>query len=423
MRREELLQRLVDGRRDVGEVQRDGTLGGADDGGASAGTPGEVLLEARHVAESRRHQHELGVGELEQRHLPGPATVGLGVEVELVHHHHPDVGRGALAQRLVGEHLRCRGDDGSSRVDDGVAGEHADVVRAERVAQREELLRHQRLDRSGVEAAPPLRHRCEVGTGGDEALARSGRRGEDHVRTVDDLDQRLGLGGVEDQVLPCRPGLEGVVEAVRSGVGGDAFGQAGSLGAGHRGSHRARVVTCGRLLSTGPGATAPIHSLQPCPVEVPTATTGWMHGISTQTPSSALRLGDRAVRRAGRAAQPQATQGAPATDARHLWAESTTRAAHVIPVAGGVLAPRRLAATRRRHPDARVVAGDPRGHSQTRSQEGQAPGTSRTTWRAFLSVRSPWKRGCRSCPSRVHSLNAIWATRSGTTQWVLRRHA
>ena len=42
-------------------------------------------------------------------------------------------------------------------VDGGVAGHHADVLGAEGLAEVEELLRHQRLDRCGVEAAPPLR--------------------------------------------------------------------------------------------------------------------------------------------------------------------------------------------------------------------------------------------------------------------------
>jgi hypothetical protein len=48
-------------------------------------------------------------------------------------------------------------------VDRRVAGEHADVRRAEDAAEREELLADQRLDRCGVETAPS----------GREELARS----------------------------------------------------------------------------------------------------------------------------------------------------------------------------------------------------------------------------------------------------------
>ena len=43
-------------------------------------------------------------------------------------------------------------------------------------------------------------------------------------------------------------------------------------------------------------------------------------------------------------------------------------------------------------------------------------GTSRTTSRAFLSWRSPWKEGWRRRPSLVHSVNATSATSSGRTQ-------
>ena len=43
-------------------------------------------------------------------------------------------------------------------------------------------------------------------------------------------------------------------------------------------------------------------------------------------------------------------------------------------------------------------------------------GTSRTTSVAFLSSRRPRKRGWRSSPSCVHSVNPTWATSSGRTQ-------
>ena len=122
-----------------------------DHRGLPARTPGQVVDEPGDVAERRRHQQELRLRQLEQRHLPGPAPVGLGVEVELVHHHLADVGRRALAQRDVGQHLGGAADDRRPGVDRGVAGQHADVLGAEDVAQGEELLRDQRLDRRGVE--------------------------------------------------------------------------------------------------------------------------------------------------------------------------------------------------------------------------------------------------------------------------------
>ena len=132
--------------------QRHRPLGVVDDRGLAAGAPGQVVGELGDVAEGGRHQQELRLRQLQQRHLPGPAAVGLGVEVELVHHHQPDVGAGALAQRDVGQHLGGAADDRGVGVHRRVAGEHADVVGAEHLAQREELLAHQRLDRGGVEA-------------------------------------------------------------------------------------------------------------------------------------------------------------------------------------------------------------------------------------------------------------------------------
>ena len=154
-------------------VQRHRAVAGGDDGGRPAGTPGEVVAEPGDVAQGRRHEQELRPGQLEQRHLPGPAAVRVGVVVELVHHDEPEVGVRALAQRLVGDDLGGRGDDRRARVHRRVAGEHADVLRAEGRAQREELLRHERLDRRGPHAAPALRERGVQRAGRHQALARS----------------------------------------------------------------------------------------------------------------------------------------------------------------------------------------------------------------------------------------------------------
>ena len=230
---QQLLERLVDRGGDVGEVQRYRSFRGGDDGGASAGTAFEVVAKPAHVAESGRHEHELGVGRLQQRHLPGAATVGFRVEVKLVHHDQPHVGGATFPQCLVGEHLGGGGDDRCVLVDGGVAGEHADVVGAKRVAQREELLRDERLDRGGVVAALSLGERCEVGAGRHQALARAGRGGQDDVRAVDDLDQRLGLGRIESQTLLGRPRLERVEQRVRRRISRYAVDQWRGSGGGH----------------------------------------------------------------------------------------------------------------------------------------------------------------------------------------------
>ena len=130
---EQFLQRLVQRLDDEGEDQRHRALGRVDHRGGPAGAAGQVRLEPGDVAEGRRHQHELRPRQLEQRDLPGPAALGVGVEVELVHHHLADVGVGAVPQRDVGQDLGGAADDRRLRVDAGVAGHHADLGRAERV--------------------------------------------------------------------------------------------------------------------------------------------------------------------------------------------------------------------------------------------------------------------------------------------------
>ena len=82
------------------------------------------------------------------------------------------------------------------------------------VAQREELLRDERLDRRGVERHPPLGHRREVRRDGDQRLPRARRRGEDHVVAAEQLDHRLVLVRVEGQPLLLGPADERLVERV-----------------------------------------------------------------------------------------------------------------------------------------------------------------------------------------------------------------
>ena len=216
--RQQLLERLVQRGEHVGEDQRHRTLGGADHGGRSAGAPGQVLLEPGHVAERGRHQHELRLRQLDQRHLPGPAPRRVGVEVELVHHHLADVGRPAVAQRDVGQYLGGAADHRRCRVHTRVTGHHADARGPEDVAQGEELLRHQRLDGRGVEAADPLGQGGEMRADGDQALPGSGRGAHDHVGAGDDLDQGLLLVRVQGEALLPRPGGEGVEHRVFPGL-------------------------------------------------------------------------------------------------------------------------------------------------------------------------------------------------------------
>ena len=224
---QEQLEGVVQRGEDPLELQRHGALGPGHRDGLAAGAPGQVLLEDRGVTEGRRHEEELRPGHEQQRHLPGPAAVGLGVEVELVHDDEADVGELPLAQGVVGEDLGRRADDGGAGVDRRVSGEHPDVPGAEDLDEGEELLAHQRLDGRGVPAAPAVGDRLRVGGHGDERLPGAGRRGEDDVRPSGEGEDGLLLGGVEREAAltgPVEEDVEGTVRA-RGGVAGEAVGE------------------------------------------------------------------------------------------------------------------------------------------------------------------------------------------------------
>jgi hypothetical protein len=96
---------------------------------------------------------------------------------------------------------------------------------APKMLQGEELLRHQGLDRCGVEGTTAVGQRGEVGARRHEALAGTRRRTQDHVAARDDLDQRLFLMRIEDQPLVLGPTGEGLEERVGAGIGGQLIGE------------------------------------------------------------------------------------------------------------------------------------------------------------------------------------------------------
>ena len=251
LRVEEILDRLVHRRRRVVVVQRNRALGVGDQRRRPTGASGEVLPQKGDVAERGRHQQELGVRQLQQRHLPRPAAVGVTVEVELVHHHESDVRVGAFAQRDVGQHLRGAGDDRRPRVDRRIAGEHADVGRTEYPAEAEELFADQRLDRGGVVTTPSGCQRRVQRAGGHQRLTRAGRRRQHDVRAADQFDQRLLLRRVQHGAVRLGPGGEGREQLVGVGALRAQGGQVariveqGSIG-GHREEQRALTTAAAR---------------------------------------------------------------------------------------------------------------------------------------------------------------------------------
>jgi hypothetical protein len=111
---------------------------------------------------------ELCLRKFQQRNLPRPAALRVGVEVELVHDHCAQFGRRAFAQGGVGQDLGGAADDRGVLVHPGVAGDHADVLRPEDLAESEELLGHQGLDGGRVVASLAAGHRLEVGGNGNK---------------------------------------------------------------------------------------------------------------------------------------------------------------------------------------------------------------------------------------------------------------
>ena len=135
----------------------------------------------RDVTEGGAHQHELGVGQRKQRHLPGPSAVGVGKEVELVHGYAADIGVLALAQGIVGKNLGSAANDWSRSIDVRIAGDHAHVFASEHLHQVKELLGHQRLDGRGVVRALALRHAHKEHAKRHERFSRSRGRAQDDM--------------------------------------------------------------------------------------------------------------------------------------------------------------------------------------------------------------------------------------------------
>jgi hypothetical protein len=211
---QQFLHDLVGGLLLVAEVQRHGPLGPGDERGGAARAAREVVLDRGRIAERGRHQQELRARQQQQRDLPGPAAIAIAVVVELIHDHLVDVGVLALAEREVREDLGSAAHDGGVSVHRAVARDHADVLGAEGLDEREELLAHERLDRGRVVGASAAADRDGVRREGHERLARAGRCREDHVVSGRELHRGLVLRRVERDALPRRPFEEGVVEGV-----------------------------------------------------------------------------------------------------------------------------------------------------------------------------------------------------------------
>ena len=141
----------------------------------------------------------LGRGE-DEHLLPDAAAVGVLNEVDLVE----DDGVQALeqvraGQQHVAQHLGRHHDHGRPRAQGGVAGQEADVIVAVGGDQLRILLVRQRLERRGVEGLAAGAEGAAHAEGGDERLARPGRRRDEHgVAGVQGIDG-LALEVVESE--------------------------------------------------------------------------------------------------------------------------------------------------------------------------------------------------------------------------------
>ena len=175
------LDRALEGGRHIVVAQRNRTRGVDNQVASSAGVFLERGGDGGDITERGAHEHKLRVGQGEQRYLPGPAAVGVGKVVELVHGHAAHVGALALAECIVGKDFGRAADDGRLGIDMRVAGNHTDVVAAEYLHQIEELFADQGLDGRRVVAALALRHAHKEHAQRDKRLARSGRCSQNDV--------------------------------------------------------------------------------------------------------------------------------------------------------------------------------------------------------------------------------------------------
>ncbi len=195
--RHEGLERRRQRRLDVGILQRHRPIVRAH---RHAGPPvqaGKLAFEEGGVAQRGGHEEEPRLLENQDGHLPGDAAVAVGVVVKLVGHDLVHVGGNTLAQGDIRENLRRAAKNRRVAVDGGIPGAQPHILGPELAAERHPLLVDERLDRAGIDRTPALSQRLEVERGGDQRLARAGRRVEDDVLPLEELQDGGLLRGVE----------------------------------------------------------------------------------------------------------------------------------------------------------------------------------------------------------------------------------
>ena len=196
-----------------------------NEGGGGSGEVVEFLDKELGVADCRGHEEEAALRQSEERDLPRPSARVVGVVVELVDDDVVDGSELAIAQGHVGEDLGGAADDGGVGIDGGVAGDEADVLGAEGLAEGEELFVGESLDGDGVVAGAAEAESAVVEGGGDEGFAGAGGGVEDDVFAFEEF---------EDGVFLVVVGLDVRLDEVAEKVLESLFGGERRVGLGER---------------------------------------------------------------------------------------------------------------------------------------------------------------------------------------------
>ena len=208
----ELLHRLLNRGGGVVEMQRNGTLRMRHQVTLTTGQRRHLLLEASRIAQGRAHQQELRLRKLQQGKLPRPATLRVGVEMELIHNDLAEVRILTLAQGNIGENFRGAADNRRLRINGGVAGNHAHVLGTKNIDQVKELLRHQRLNGGGVVGTLTGRQARKMRGNSHSGLTGTGRGCQHHVMSGGNAQNGLVLGGVQGHAAGRNPLGEGFID-------------------------------------------------------------------------------------------------------------------------------------------------------------------------------------------------------------------
>ena len=136
--------------------------------------------------------------------------------MELVHDYVAERSLRPLTQRIVCQDFRGAAKDRGLAVHRGIPSGQTHIFRPEIPAEGEELLIHQRFDRTRVNRALSLRHGLEMQCRGHQRFSGTRGRIQDHVLVIEQFEDRLLLGRIQFQ-FPLRHVIQKPVQQIRPG--------------------------------------------------------------------------------------------------------------------------------------------------------------------------------------------------------------